>query len=362
MTVDVPDLLRRHPALGQRHPNRACGAAAFGMRRGRVIAVGREAIPQDLGEHGGTVLAREILAHQHQHAASLAERQSFAVARVRSRRLWRERLQRVEASVEDVREGVGAAGQHRVGLAAADQLARVPDRVGAGGTRGVDRQHGAAQPEGAAEGLCHRLRLHQQHEPGVRRLPLFAPPVPLLPGEQAGVAGADHDAPPLGGDRPHLHAAVGHRLLGRLQGEVDCAVVESVGVQIAVLGRRRVLHLAAQLGAIAVHRHVLHSADRHAAAAHTVPEGLQRVALAGDRPQPGDDDTLPLLAVVRHARSSIRRRRLNPRQTRESIPHRHLTSICRLGLCLPCATGGRSEDRVGHRSDDIDRRDRFGAG
>ena len=305
VAVDVLNLLRRHATLSQRRLDRARGAVAFGMRRGRVIAVGRQAVAQDLGQHRGVVPAREVLAHQHQHAAALSQRESFAIARIRRRGLRRERLQRVEPGIENVREGVRAAGQHRVGLAAADQLAGIPDRVGAGRARGVDREHGAAQAEDAAEGLRHRLRRDQQHQPGVRLLASLAPQVPLLPGEQSGVAGADHDAPAIGGDRPHLHATAGHRLLRRLDREIDCPVVESVGAQVAVLGCRRLLDLAAQMGAEAVHRHVLHVADRHATVAHAVPEILEGIALRGDRPHPSDDDAMPLPAVVRHDRSSV---------------------------------------------------------
>ena len=140
------------------------------MRRRRVVPVGREAVPELLGDHRRAELARQILAHQHHHPAAFAERQTLAVSRVRRRGLRRERLEGVEAGVKDTGERLGAPGEHGVGLAVADQLGGVADRVRARRAGGVDRDDGPLDVERRGQLLRDRLGRGQQREDGVRVL------------------------------------------------------------------------------------------------------------------------------------------------------------------------------------------------
>ena len=101
-------------------------------------------------------------------------------------------------------------------------------------------------PNAPRERLRHRLRRHEQQQLAVGVLARLAALVPLLAGQQAGVAGADRPRPSApAGSGPTPDAAARHRLLGGLQREVDRAVAEVVGVAVVALGRDLVLDLAA---------------------------------------------------------------------------------------------------------------------
>ena len=261
------------------------------MGCGRVVAVGGEAVTEELGENGRAELARHLLGHQHEHPAPLAEREPLSVLGVGRGRLRGERLERVEARVENARQRLRAAGEDGVGLAVADELARVADRVRARRARGVDGDHRALQTEGRRKRLCECLRRREEQQLRVRLLPLVPGDVPPLRREQPGVAGADHDAPALGRDRlTREDTAVRDGLLGRLQREVDHGLAVAVGIRVLVLGQDDVLDLAAELRAVAVHRQVLHLADHGPPAPDPFPERLERRALGRDRTHPCHDD------------------------------------------------------------------------
>ena len=80
VTVDVRDLVRVDARCAQRSLDRAARALAFRVGSRRVVAVRREAVPEDLGEDRRAELAREILAQQDEHAASLPQRETVPVA------------------------------------------------------------------------------------------------------------------------------------------------------------------------------------------------------------------------------------------------------------------------------------------
>ena len=306
VAVDIRDVVRVHTCGAQRALDRATGALPFGMRRRRVVAVGREAVAEDLREDRRTKLAREVLAQQDHHPAALSERQSVTVARVRSGRVRRERLEAVEPGVEDPGQRLRAARQHCVGLAVADELRRVPDRVRARRARGVHRQHGALGAERAGDRFGERLRRREEQEARIGVLPRRLLAVPLLGGEQSGVARPDDDAPALGRNLTAcVDTALLDGLLRRLQREVDDRLAVVVRMVVVVLRRRLLLHLAADLSHVALHREVVDLPDRNVALSHVLPERVGVRPMRGDCADAADDDPLPF-SLNRHEVTSSR--------------------------------------------------------
>ena len=74
------DLVRVDACCTQRSLDRAACALAFRVGSRRVVAVRREAVAEDLGEDRRAELAREILAQEDEHAASLPQREAVPVA------------------------------------------------------------------------------------------------------------------------------------------------------------------------------------------------------------------------------------------------------------------------------------------
>jgi hypothetical protein len=83
VAVHVLHLLGVDPALLKRTLDCTRGASALRVRGGGVVAVGRQAVTHDLSQHRSALLARHLLAHEHEHAAALTEREALAVERVR---------------------------------------------------------------------------------------------------------------------------------------------------------------------------------------------------------------------------------------------------------------------------------------
>ena len=126
------------------------------MAVGQAEGVGRRAVAGDLAVDGGSPGLGVLQLLQDEHAAALAEDEAVAVAVERPARprgvvvAGRHRRQEDEpGEAERVDHAVGAAGEHHVGVAAADQLGRLADRLGAGGAR---RLAGRVRPPGAEDG------------------------------------------------------------------------------------------------------------------------------------------------------------------------------------------------------------------
>ena len=150
----------------------------------------------------------------------------------------------VEARVEDAGERLRAAGQHGVGLAVADQLGGVADRVRARGAGGVDRQHRPLDVERAASASASACGVdEQQRAAGRAYSPFILPQVPLLGREQARRCRCRRRRP---------SARAGSRRRGWTP---QCATASSAafsaksitgsrkpsGLQVVVLGRHRLL-------------------------------------------------------------------------------------------------------------------------
>ena len=73
VAVHVRDVVRVDARRAQRTLDRAPGALALRVRRGRVVTVRRQAVAEDLGDDRRAVLPRGLLAQQDHHSAPLAE-------------------------------------------------------------------------------------------------------------------------------------------------------------------------------------------------------------------------------------------------------------------------------------------------
>ena len=126
------------------------------MTVGQAEGVGRRAVAGDLAVDGGSPGLRVLQLLQDEHPSPLAEDEAVAIAVERPARprgvfvAGRHRRQEDEpGEAERVDHAVGAPGEHHVGIAAADQLGRLADRLGAGGARRLARR---VRPPGAEDG------------------------------------------------------------------------------------------------------------------------------------------------------------------------------------------------------------------
>ena len=87
--VDVIDVGRLHPGLAQRHAHREFGALAFGMRRGDVVGIAREAVADDLGIDLRATRLGVLVFLEHDDPGAFAHHEAVAVLVIRSARLGR---------------------------------------------------------------------------------------------------------------------------------------------------------------------------------------------------------------------------------------------------------------------------------
>ena len=151
--VDVVDVGGREARVLQRAGHRARGAVALGIGRRHVMRVARHPVPHDLAVDPGVAPARVLERLQHEDAPALAAHEAVAPGVERPRRLLRlvvarrHRLHRAEArDGQRHHDGLRAARDHHVGVAALDQAEGVAERVVAGGAGG---DHGGVRPLGA---------------------------------------------------------------------------------------------------------------------------------------------------------------------------------------------------------------------
>ncbi len=185
--VDVIDVLGVEPGILKRQPHRDDRAPAVVVAVGQAEGVGRRGVAGNLAVDGRPAAAGVLEILQHQHPAPFADHEPVAVAverPARPRRLVvasRHRRQEHEAGdPERMDHAVHAAGEHHVGPAAADDLDRLADRLGAGGAGGQAREVRAPGPEDARQVARRRARLL------LRLFERIEQPQPDL-GEQTGV-------------------------------------------------------------------------------------------------------------------------------------------------------------------------------
>ncbi len=68
-----------HPGLAQRHPHRSSAPAPFGVRRGDVIGVARQAVADHLGIDLRAARLGVLIFLEHHHARALAHDEAVAV-------------------------------------------------------------------------------------------------------------------------------------------------------------------------------------------------------------------------------------------------------------------------------------------
>ena len=81
------------------------------------------------------------------------------------------------------------------------------------------------------------------------------------------------------------------RFLGRLQREVDHGLAVIVRMAVLALRPDLLLDLAAEVGAVGLHRQALDVANRDVAPDDAFPERVGGGSLRGDRADAGDDDS-----------------------------------------------------------------------
>ena len=85
MGVDVADLFRRHPAIGQRQPHAGRTTCAAWCRGGKVIGITVGAIANDLGINFSTACPGSFQLFQQQYTAALAHHKTAAAGIKRNR-------------------------------------------------------------------------------------------------------------------------------------------------------------------------------------------------------------------------------------------------------------------------------------
>ncbi|MCY1172102.1 hypothetical protein D9M73_122310 [compost metagenome] len=151
--VDVIDVGQVEARLFHRHLHRAERARAFGVRRGDVISIARQAIADHLGIDFRAARLGVFIFLEADHACALAHDEAVAILvigaagafgrRVEARR---QRARLGEAgNAERADRALGAARQHHIGIVHRDHPRGVADRMRAGRASGDDGMVGAHQ-------------------------------------------------------------------------------------------------------------------------------------------------------------------------------------------------------------------------
>ena len=204
--VDVADVLGPRARRPSAPPHGAHGAVALRIGRGHVVGVGRHAVADDLRVDARAAPARVLErsparrcpppSPRHEAVAVGVERPRGPLRLVvaRGQRLHLRRSRRCVSGVDD---GLGAAGDHHVGVAALDDLERVADRVVAGRAGGDHRgvrplQRRSAWRRCPDAMLTMSVGMKNGRDPA--RAPSRGAPGATRGGEDAADPGADEDA------------------------------------------------------------------------------------------------------------------------------------------------------------------------
>ena len=306
MRIHVADLLGVDAARLQGMAHRPHCSLAFRLRGGEVVHVGARAVTRDFGEDAGATRLRVVHVLEQEHHRSLAHDEAVAPEVERTARLLRfivalaGRLDLAERAHRERRDGrLRPAREHRLGVAALDDLRSLADAVSARSARADDGVVGAAglavDGDDAGRHVGDHPALHQR---GVALLDLL----------HSADARADDHADVVRVHLRRVQTAVGKRLLGRREGELAVAadvasrlaVHVVLGVEALDLGR----DLGVEVGGVEARdpAHPRHAFD------HVRPDGLHVVADRCDEAHAGDSHASPVgFRLLRH-KNSIRTR------------------------------------------------------
>jgi len=185
--------------VAQCHPHAADGAAALGMNIGDPVRVSGRAVPEDLAVDSGATPASVFQFLEDDDRRPFAQHKPVPQSIERSRSLCRlvvacrQGRQQVEARhAERMDHAMGAAGQHRVGVAPADDLRRLAHGLAAGGTgrQAVEVRPLGIEHRGDDARWKMRFLFHFHH-----RIQRFEPTLDELRKVQFGALDASHDHP-----------------------------------------------------------------------------------------------------------------------------------------------------------------------
>ena len=138
--VDVAHFFRLNAGVFQRGPHAALRACAVGRDAGHVIGVGAHAVADHLGQNLCAARFGKLQLFENQNARALADDKAVAILVEWAAGVGRlvvargKRAHGGESAHGHGRDrGLGAAGNHRVGVAVQNHAHRVADGVGAGG-------------------------------------------------------------------------------------------------------------------------------------------------------------------------------------------------------------------------------------
>ena len=230
--IDVPDLLRLDAGALDRRPHHLGDADCLRLGRSEVVAVVRGAVGEHLRVDRGSPRLRRLELLEHDRPGALADHEPGACRVEGAGRtrgvlvLGGEAAHRAEAGEDQrVHAGLGAAGEHRVGVAPPDDLGTLAHRVRAGRAGGDRRVVRALQPEGDSELATGGVHQHARQE--VRRdsgrAPLLKDLVLLHDPEEAADRRAECD-PDTARLVPGIEAGVVQCLPSSLDREQDVPV------------------------------------------------------------------------------------------------------------------------------------------
>src|SRR5690606_4021105 len=288
MTVDVRDVARVQPGVGERQPHARHRAAPLRCWCGDVVTVRSGCRAGDLGVDPSAPGGGSVRVLQHEDGRALGRAEPVPVYVERAGDPGRGEGTHVREA-GDVRVGkarLGPTGERDVAAAGRHPSRRVRDGMGAGGTRCRDRLARSEQRPAHRDRRRRRVRHHHRHgERGDRPGPLVAQHHGLvLPRQRAADAAADEHAHPLPvdicqttgrcgiGDQPGVGEGLPAGDDGELREAVHPASVDSA--QPGLFGVE-VSHAS---------QHVRLRRDGKAG-----PERLGPDAARGDHPHAGDD-------------------------------------------------------------------------
>ena len=304
--VDVADRRRLEPGVPQRGAEAGLGAAVVGRRRRDVVGVAVGGVADQLGVDPRAAPSGVLELLEHQDAGALADHEAVAVEVERPARALglgvagRHRPHRVEpADPEDRDRGLGAAGDHAVGVAVADRAHRLADRVRARSSTprratcsGRSRRSGSRSCPGASLMMMSVTKYGENPWRGplaawaakVSSMVWTPPrPAPMNDPQRSASASGNRGRQPGVGDRHH---AGGDAELEEPVDVLDLALVEEPR-------RLPALDLAGELGRELA---AIEQRDRPRAALarqQARPRGFEVVADRGDEADAGDDDATP---------------------------------------------------------------------
>ena len=186
--VDVIDLRRRAPRIGQRPLHGLPRADAARVRLGEVMIVRRDAVARDLRENRRPAPPRRLHFLQRENRRALAEHEPRAVLVERPDLFRRRSLERIEARKNHLRNHVVAAAQHALMQPRPHQPEGMPDRIRPR-RAGIGDDLARARKPARLQRIEHRLlrqiirqprrplvRPHLRHLRAVKLLPKTHPP------------------------------------------------------------------------------------------------------------------------------------------------------------------------------------------